>query len=97
MYRELEEETGLRADNVAVLGVTPGWLRYRLPHRAIRRNDKLVCIGQKQVWFLLQFTGTESDLCLAAPDQDRTRVGSGTMVYVRVDLVGRSTMKTKNK
>src|SRR3546814_219229 len=54
MYRELEEETGLRADHVAVLGVTPGWLRYRLPHRAIRRNDKLVYIGQKQVWFLLR-------------------------------------------
>src|SRR3546814_4684078 len=48
MYRELEEETGLRADHVAVLGVTPGWLRYRLPHRAIRRNDKLVCIGQTE-------------------------------------------------
>src|SRR5690606_21889739 len=51
-------------DHVAVLGVTPGWLRYRLPPRAIRRNDRLVCIGQKQVWFLLRFTGKESDLKL---------------------------------
>jgi len=64
MYRELHEETGLLSNHVAVLGVTPGWLRYRLPPRAIRRNDKLVCIGQKQVWFLLQFTGQESDLKL---------------------------------
>jgi putative (di)nucleoside polyphosphate hydrolase len=64
MYRELREETGLLPDHVAVLGVTPGWLRYRLPQRAIRRNDKLVCIGQKQVWYLLQFTGQECDLCL---------------------------------
>ncbi|WP_036134526.1 RNA pyrophosphohydrolase [Luteimonas mephitis] len=69
MYRELEEETGLRADHVDVLGVTPGWLRYRLPQRAIRRNDKLVCIGQKQVWFLLQFTGSEGDLCLDGTDK----------------------------
>jgi putative (di)nucleoside polyphosphate hydrolase len=64
MYRELREETGLLPDHVAVLGVTPGWLRYRLPSRAIRRNDRLVCIGQKQVWFLLQFTGAEADLRL---------------------------------
>jgi putative (di)nucleoside polyphosphate hydrolase len=64
MYRELREETGLLPDHVAVLGVTPGWLRYRLPQRAIRRNDRMVCIGQKQVWYLLQFTGDEADLRL---------------------------------
>ena len=69
MYRELQEETGLRPEHVAVLGVTPGWLRYRLPQRAIRRHDKLVCIGQKQVWFLLQFTGEDSDLRLDLTDK----------------------------
>src|SRR5678815_3034956 len=47
----------------------PGWLRYRLPPRAIRRQDRLVCIGQKQVWFLLQFTGSESDLRLVLTDK----------------------------
>ena len=52
-----------------MLGVTPGWLRYRLPPRAIRRHDRLVCIGQKQVWFLLQFTGSESDLRLDLTDK----------------------------
>ena len=64
MYRELREETGLLPEHVAVLGVTPGWLRYRLPQRAIRRHEKLVCIGQKQVWYLLQFTGEETHLRL---------------------------------
>ena len=69
MYRELREETGLLPEHVAVLGVTPGWLRYRLPQRAIRRRDKMVCIGQKQVWFLLQLTGQESDLRLDLTDK----------------------------
>ena len=41
MYRELREETGLLPEHVAVLGATPGWLRYRLPQRAIRRNDRI--------------------------------------------------------
>src|SRR3546814_12744056 len=47
MFRELREETGLLPEHVEVLGATPGWLRYRLPQRAIRRNDRLVCIGQR--------------------------------------------------
>lgn len=64
MYRELHEETGLSAAHVDVLGATPGWLRYRLPSRAVRRDDKLVCIGQKQVWFLLRLTGKEEDVRL---------------------------------
>jgi putative (di)nucleoside polyphosphate hydrolase len=69
MYRELNEETGLSPEHVSVLGVTPGWLRYRLPQRAIRRSDRMVCIGQKQVWFLLQFAGSESDLRLDLTDK----------------------------
>jgi putative (di)nucleoside polyphosphate hydrolase len=76
MFRELREETGLLPAHVEVLGTTPGWLRYRLPPRAIRRNDKLVCIGQKQVWFLLRLTGQESELRLdltETPEFDQWR------------------------
>ena len=64
MYRELHEETGLLPEHVEVLGATPGWLRYRLPRRYLRRNEKPLCIGQKQVWFLLRFVGDESHVRL---------------------------------
>ena len=64
MYRELQEETGLVPEQVEVLGATPGWLRYRLPAHAVRRHERLVCIGQKQVWFLLRFRGREADFRL---------------------------------
>ncbi len=60
MYRELTEEIGLCADHVEVVGSTRGWLRYRLPRRLVRRNCKPVCIGQKQVWFMLRLTADES-------------------------------------
>ena len=76
MFRELEEETGLRAEHVAVLAATPGWLRYRLPRHCLRERAGLRCIGQKQVWFLLHMRGADSDLRLDAnekPEFDRFR------------------------
>ena len=69
MYRELEEETGLRPEHVKLIGSTPGWLRYRLPKRYQRHYSKPLCIGQKQVWFLLRFVGDESAFSLDACDQ----------------------------
>ncbi|MDT8448709.1 MAG: RNA pyrophosphohydrolase [Wenzhouxiangellaceae bacterium] len=68
MYRELTEETGLGPEHVDVLGSTPGWLRYRLPPRLRRRQQKPVCIGQKQVWFLLHFLADDSAVRLDASD-----------------------------
>jgi putative (di)nucleoside polyphosphate hydrolase len=64
MYRELHEETGLRPHHVELLGSTPGWLRYRLPRRYQRRHSTPVCIGQKQVWFLLRLATDESRVAL---------------------------------
>ncbi len=76
MYRELREETGLEPHHVELLGATPGWLRYRLPRRFVRRHERPTCIGQKQVWFLLRMLGSESDLQLdltGHPEFDRWR------------------------
>lgn len=60
MYRELKEEIGLEPQDVKILAQTRGWLRYRLPRRFIRNDKPPVCIGQKQKWFLLRLTGSES-------------------------------------
>ncbi len=68
MFRELEEETGLHSHHVELLGSTPGWLKYRLPKRYLRRHHKPLCIGQKQVWFLLKMVADESRFALDATD-----------------------------
>ncbi len=76
MYRELQEETGLLPEHVEVLGATPGWLRYRLPYRSTRRDERPVCIGQKQVWFLLKLLARDEDVRLDVtekPEFDRWR------------------------
>lgn len=64
MYRELEEEVGLLPHQVEVLGCTNDWLRYWLPRRYIRHNCNPLCIGQKQIWYLLQVRCSETEFCL---------------------------------
>jgi len=76
MYRELREEIGLDTEHVKVIGQTSDWIRYRLPKRFIRHNSKPLCIGQKQIWFLLNFVGAENQVrfdCCDKPEFDRWR------------------------
>ncbi|MCF6300561.1 MAG: RNA pyrophosphohydrolase [Proteobacteria bacterium] len=60
MFRELYEEVGLKPKHVDVLGCTPGWLHYHLPRKYQKKNSFPLCVGQKQVYFLLQLTEDES-------------------------------------
>ncbi len=53
VFRELKEEVGLNPSDVRVLGKTQDWLSYDLPKHLIRHYSQPVCIGQKQIWFLL--------------------------------------------
>ncbi len=62
MYRELKEELGLEPEHVIIMGQTRDWLRYDLPKHLIRSNCKPLCIGQKQVWFMLNLVAEESNL-----------------------------------
>src|SRR5699024_3918550 len=66
LYRELAEEVGLQHQDVELLAVTSGWLRYRLPHRFLRRRrrNQRQCIGQRQKWLLLQLVGPEERIDL---------------------------------
>ncbi len=76
MFRELHEEVGLAKDDVEVLSVTSGWLRYKLPDKYVRRNSKPVCIGQKQRWFMLRLTSNDDAVrfdCCDKPEFDRIR------------------------
>jgi putative (di)nucleoside polyphosphate hydrolase len=66
MFRELEEETGLLPEHVRILGRTRDWLRYDVPSNWMRRDNRGIYRGQKQIWFLLRLTGRDCDVCLRA-------------------------------
>lgn len=69
LFRELNEELGLNPDDVQILGVTSGWLRYHLPQRYLRRSRGRVCIGQKQKWFALRLKASEAAIRFDACDK----------------------------
>ena len=76
MYRELEEETGLKPDHVRILGRTRQWLRYEVPEKWVRRDWRGTYRGQKQIWFLLRLVGRDCDVRLrtsAKPEFDAWR------------------------
>ncbi|MGD8484958.1 MAG: RNA pyrophosphohydrolase [Thioalkalispiraceae bacterium] len=76
LFRELNEEIGLQAEDVNIIGCTRDWLRYELPKGLIRRENKPLCIGQKQRWFLLELVSHESRVQLDAgekPEFDQWR------------------------
>ncbi|MCV6823168.1 MULTISPECIES: RNA pyrophosphohydrolase [Halocynthiibacter] len=79
--RELWEETGVEADKVTIETQTQDWLPYDLPHDLSLKLWKGKYRGQKQLWFLMRFNGTDSDInietevpefsewCWMAPDK----------------------------
>ncbi len=76
MFRELEEEIGLRAQHVKIVGRTRDWLRYEVPDRFIKRDIRGHYRGQKQIWFLLRMVGRDCDVNLrltAHPEFDAWR------------------------
>lgn len=66
LFRELREEIGLEAEDVTILGRTRHWLRYRSPKRPARMNSREICIGQKQLWFLLRLNSEDNKIHLDA-------------------------------
>ncbi len=66
MFRELHEEVGLMPEHVRIIARTRDWLRYEVPQHFIRKEARGHYKGQKQIWFLLQLTGRDTDMNLRA-------------------------------
>ncbi|MDR2074659.1 MAG: RNA pyrophosphohydrolase [Holosporales bacterium] len=60
VMRELKEELG--TDKFDIIGESEKWIEYTIPMGLRRRNSSFS--GQRQKWFLLKFTGNDSDIDL---------------------------------
>lgn len=69
MFRELHEETGLEPHHVEIIGCTRRWLRYRLPKRFVRHHQQPVCIGQKQIWYVLALRADDDNVRVDHSDE----------------------------
>lgn len=65
--RELEEEAGVPASAVAILGAPTDWLIYDLPHDVVPHVWKGRYRGQTQQWFLMRLEGPDSLIDIARP------------------------------
>ena len=87
MYRELEEEIGLRAEHVKIIGRTRDWLRYEVPDRFIKREIRGHYRGQKQIWFLLRMVGRDCDVNLRITDHPEFDAWRWHDYWVPLDVV----------
>jgi putative (di)nucleoside polyphosphate hydrolase len=94
MFRELEEEIGLQAAHVRVLGRTREWLRYEVPEKWSRARDageapvvRSPYRGQKQIWFLLRMVGRDCDVRLRASGHPEFDAWRWNEYWVALDSV----------
>ena len=63
--RELWEETGI--ETVTLLDRTEDWLAYELPPELVGVALKGKYRGQRQLWFVFRFDGSENEINIAEP------------------------------
>jgi putative (di)nucleoside polyphosphate hydrolase len=68
MLREVEEEVGAMAHHLAIVGRLPEELFYDLPEDLQGKLWGGKYRGQRQTWYLVRFTGEDSDIDLNAWD-----------------------------
>jgi putative (di)nucleoside polyphosphate hydrolase len=87
MLRELHEEVGLLPEHVRIVARTRDWLRYEVPDHFIRKEARGHYRGQKQIWFLLQLMGRDSDMNLRATDHPEFDAWRWNEYWVPLDVV----------
>ena len=61
-YWELQEETGIAPEMVQILAQSTDWISYDFPATLAKKLWKGGYRGQKQRWFLMRFSGLDSQI-----------------------------------
>tara|TARA_X000001036_G_scaffold63577_1_gene54088 strand:- start:410 stop:880 length:471 start_codon:yes stop_codon:yes gene_type:complete len=68
MKRELNEETSIK--NIKILKELDEWFEYELPKKLLGIIWKGKFRGQRQKWFIVKFTGNDSEINLKTKNQE---------------------------
>lgn len=68
--RELREETGITADLVTIIACSQTEHFYDLPDHLMGRMWGGQYRGQRQIWYLMRFNGTDADVDIATEYQE---------------------------
>ena len=68
--RELFEETGIDPDKVTIISQSKEELFYDLPDELVGKIWKGKWRGQRQWWFLMRFSGSDSDINIETEDPE---------------------------
>ena len=71
--RELEEETGVLRDLVTIIAQTEEELFYDLPPELLGKIWGGKWRGQRQMWYLMRFSGADSDINIATQHAEFSR------------------------
>lgn len=67
-YRETKEETSITS--LRLIQTTDDWLYYDIPHSLQQKLWNNRYIGQKQIWFHFQFTGSMDEINIHTPQPE---------------------------
>lgn len=70
MLRELKEETGIIKDNVKLLKKSEIHYYYNLPYKLQKKFWGGKYLGQRQRWYLIEFSGDESTINIKTEDPE---------------------------
>ena len=71
--RELREETGIAAENVEIVAESRHWIDYDLPIELVDKLWRGRFRGQKQKWFVMRFSGADSQINIATTPAEFSR------------------------
>ena len=69
-YRELREETGITKEKVIKISSSKTWITYNFPDELIPQLWNGKYKGQIQKWFLLNFTGNDTDININTAERE---------------------------
>lgn len=69
-YRELREETGITKEKVSKISSSKTWITYNFPDELIPQLWNGKYKGQIQKWFLLNFTGNDTDININTAERE---------------------------